>query len=84
VRCCLNAPDRRSEILIAQGAKRDVYVIGHQHPGAQFIPGLPRSFPEGIGDYSGYVAPFQPSRSGGHRVEELVQFDEFGSGKKRG
>ena len=40
----LNAPDRRTEILIPQWAKRDVYVIGHQHPGAQFIPGLPHSF----------------------------------------
>ncbi len=49
--CCvcaaaLDAPDGRSEILISQGAKRDVHVIRHQHPGAQFIPRLPHPFPE--------------------------------------
>jgi hypothetical protein len=40
----LNAPDRRSKILIAQGAKRDVYVIGHEYPRAQFISGLVAAF----------------------------------------
>ena len=82
--CCLcaaalDAPDGRSEILISQGAKRDVHVIRHQHPGAQFIPRLPHPFPEGIGDDIGNVAPLQPPRSCRQRVEELVQFDEFGS-----
>jgi len=70
-----DAPDRSGEVLIAQGAKRNVYVIGHQHPGAQFISGLPHSLPEGIRDDPGNVAPLQPSGSGRHRVEELVQFD---------
>jgi len=30
----LNASDRRAETLFAQGAKREMHVIGHQHPGA--------------------------------------------------
>jgi hypothetical protein len=47
--------------MIAQGAKRDVYVIGHQNPGAQFILGLPLPFPQGIRDDRGNVEALEPS-----------------------